>query len=313
MTKTSLVIMAAGIGSRYGGGIKQMDPLGPAGEIMLDYSAYDAIEAGFDRIIFVIRKDIGEEFRSLIGGRIGRFAEVCYAFQELDDLPEGFSVPEGRVKPWGTGQALLAAEDLISGPFAVVNADDDYGKAGFAALHRFLTEEASAESGKELIAMTAFTLVNTLSENGGVTRGILDIGEDGRLRGISETRNLIRTDEGPAVMTDGGLLHIAPETPVSMNMWGFRPSFIGCLRERFPIFLESLGENALTAEFLLPEIVGEMTGKGEAEVRIVRSPDTWFGVTYAEDREYVRGRFRELAEQGVYRTPLFEEGPAGEE
>lgn len=205
MKSTTLVILAAGIGSRYGGGIKQMDPLGPGGEIMMDYSIFDALAAGVKKVVFIIRKDLDSDFRKLIGDRIAAVTEVAYAYQELDDLPDGCTLPEGRTKPWGTGQALLSARDLIDGPFMVINADDYYGKAGFVGLQKMLEGDFSAEEGVLPVGMAAFVLKNTLSDNGGVTRGILSMDSGGRLTGISETRNIIKTDDGAAVMSDAGL------------------------------------------------------------------------------------------------------------
>ena len=208
MKKTALVILAAGIGSRFGGGIKQLEPVGPNGEIIMDFSIYDALEAGFNKIVFIIRKDLDADFRRIIGERIEKVAEVAYAYQEIDDLPEGFSVPEGRKKPWGTGHALLCARDVISEPFAVINADDYYGKKGCLALHDALTREEESE--KEQICMAGFVLGNTLSDNGGVTRGICSQDEEGRLIGIVETKNIIRTEggSGAAAMTDDGLVPV---------------------------------------------------------------------------------------------------------
>ena len=306
MEKTALVILAAGIGSRFGGGVKQMEPLGPGGEIMIDYSVHDALEAGFNKVVFIIRRALDADFREVIGDRISAFTEVAYAYQEAEDLPAGFALPEGRTKPWGTGHALLAAKDVITEPFAVINADDYYGKEGFRELHGMLTAEPDADSGKEPVCLAAFVLGNTLSENGGVTRGILEFDAAGRLSGIHETKNLIRTPEGAAVITDSGLVKVDSESLVSMNMWGFRPSFIGQLEARFPAFLSSLeGEKRLSGEFLLPTIVDGMLNSGEAAVRLLRTDDRWFGVTYKEDRDFVREEFARLVGEGVYPCPLW--------
>lgn len=304
--KTTLAIMAAGIGSRYGGGIKQMDPMGPGGEIMMDYSVHDALEAGFDKIVFIIRKDLDEEFRKLIGSRVERVAEVAYAYQELDDLPPGFTVPEGRVKPWGTGQALLAAKDLIHEPFCVINADDYYGKNGYVEIHDLLIKNEKPADGKLPVLMAGFVLKNTLSENGGVTRGLVDIDERGDLTAIHETKNIVKTEAGPAVLTDQGAVLIDPETLVSMNMWGLTPDFLDALEGSFVKFLSEKDEDPLRREFLLPNIIDHFVQRGEAEVRVLRTDDIWFGVTFHEDRENVRAELQKLTDAGVYRTPLFE-------
>ncbi len=305
MKKTALVILAAGIGSRFGGGIKQLAPVGPGGEIIMDYSIHDAIEAGFDKVVFIIRRDIEEDFRRIIGDRIEKLIPVEYAFQDIADLPEGFSVPEGRTKPWGTGQAVLAARDLIKEPFVVINADDYYGKKGFIAMHDALCA-AEPVDGPEQIYLAGFVLGNTLSDNGGVTRGICSQDENGNLTGILETKNIIRTDSGSgaAAMTDDGLVDVDPESLVSMNMWGLMPSFVERLREGFPKFLAGIREGDLKAEYLLPIIIDGMLHSGEACVHVLRTDDRWFGVTYKEDKDTVREAFAELVKNGVYVSPL---------
>ena len=303
MKKTSLVILAAGIGSRFGGGIKQLAPVGPNGEIIMDYSIHDAIEAGFDKVVFIIRKDIEDDFRRIIGDRIEKLIPVEYAFQDINDLPEGFSVPEGRTKPWGTGQAVLAARDVIDEPFVVINADDYYGKNGFVAMHEALTGEEK-ESDKEQIYLAGFVLKNTLSDNGGVTRGICSQNEEGCLTGIQETKNIIRTESGAAAMTDDGLVVIDPESLVSMNMWGLMPSFVDTLRSGFPEFLRNVKEGDIKAEYLLPIIIDGMLKEEKAEVHVLRTEDKWFGVTYREDKDVVREAFAELVKNGVYVSPL---------
>ena len=304
--KTSLVIMAAGLGSRYGGGIKQMDPLGANGEIMMDYSIFDALEAGFNKIVFIIRRDLDEDFRALIGSKIEKVAEVAYAYQELENLPEGFSVPEGRKKPWGTGQAILAAKELIHEPFAVINADDYYGKEGFRVLHELLVENnKESGEGKIPVAMTAFVLKNTLSANGGVTRGIVSTDENGKLIGIKETKNLVRTEQGAGIETPEGIVEIDPESPVSMNMWGLTPAFLDVLTDGFREFLASEEGDPLTKEYLLPTIIDGLVRENRAEVKVLHSGDVWFGVTYAEDKAYVQNEIRKLIDEGIYRTPLF--------
>ena len=303
MKKTALVILAAGIGSRFGGGIKQLAPVGPNGEIIMDYSIHDAIEAGFDKIVFIIRKDIEDDFRRIIGDRIEKLIPVEYAFQDINDLPEGFSVPEGRTKPWGTGQAVLAARDVIHEPFVVINADDYYGKNGFIAMHDALVGEEK-ESDKEQIYLAGFVLKNTLSDNGGVTRGICSQDEEGCLTGIQETKNIIRTESGAAAMTNDGLIDIDPKSLVSMNMWGLMPSFVDTLRSGFPEFLRNVKEGDIKAEYLLPIIIDGMLKEKKAEVHVLRTEDKWFGVTYREDKDVVREAFAELVKNGVYVSPL---------
>ena len=302
MSKTTLVILAAGIGSRFGGGIKQLEPVGPSGEIIVDYSIHDALEAGFDRVVFIIRKSLDEDFRAIIGDRISKICEVAYAYQELEDLPEGFSVPEGRVKPWGTGQAVLAAKDVLDGPFCVGNADDYYGKDAYRKIYKALNGEPAGEG--EQIYMAGFVLKNTLSENGGVTRGICDTDDEGRLTGIRETKNIIRTDDGAAAMTDDGLVELDPESLVSMNMWGFSTQFLKDLEIGFPDFLSRIPAGNLTAEFLLPTIVDRILKEDRAQVHVLRTEDKWFGVTYQEDKPAVREEFEKLVKEGVYSSPL---------
>ena len=304
--KTSLVILAAGIGSRFGGGVKQLTAMGPAGEIIIDYSIHDALEAGFDKVVFIIRRDIEKDFRDIIGRRIEGITEVAYAYQSLEDLPTGYRVPEGRTKPWGTGQALLVARDVVNEPFAVINADDYYGKKGYALLHRYLTEGQPADAaGRQNIALAGFVLGRTLSVNGGVTRGICRVDDRGFLTGIDETKNIVMTETGAAAPINGVMTALDPEGLVSMNMWGFYPSFFETLAGGFPVFLEGIGDKAATAEYLLPTIVDGLLRNGSAAVSVLPTDDRWFGVTYAEDKESVREAFRGLIDAGIYKTPLF--------
>ena len=301
--RTSLVIMAAGIGSRFGQGIKQLTSFGPSGEIIMDYSIYDALKAGFDRIVFVIRKDLEKDFREVIGDRIAAHAEVEYVFQEKDDLPEGFRVPEGRRKPWGTGQAILACRGTVDEPFCVINADDYYGQEAFRKIHDWLVSEHAAEDSVYRMCMAGFILRNTLSENGGVTRGVCSVDQDGLLTAIRETKNLIRTEGGAGIQNaDGTVSPLDPDTAVSMNMWGFGREFLDVLHEGFKAFLkEHVGaEDENTAEYLLPTIVGDMLGRGEAQVAVLPTNDRWFGVTYHEDIEGVRQNLADLVAKGVY-------------
>lgn len=306
MKKTALVIMAAGIGSRFGGGIKQLEPVGPNGEIIMDYSIYDAKEAGFDKVVFIIRKDIEEEFRSVIGNRIGDQIEVEYVYQDLADIPAGFEVPEGRTKPWGTGQAVLACKDVLHEPFAVINADDYYGKEAFVKLHGFL-EKYTPEKANEF-CMAGFILKNTLSENGAVTRGVCKVNEEGYLTGVDETSNIVKTSEGAGVDNEGTLTPIDAESYVSMNMWGLTPEFMQTLEDGFKEFFANMGDkNILKAEYLLPIYIDELLQAGKVSVKVLDSNDKWFGVTYKEDKEYVVKSFAKLIEDGVYKEKLFED------
>lgn len=310
MFATSLVIMAAGIGSRFGGGIKQLEPVGLHGEIIMDYSIHDAIAAGFNKIIFVIRRDIEADFRECIGNRIEKICaslgvEVAYAFQNLSEIPNGFVVPEGRTKPWGTCQAVLAAKDLIHEPFMVINADDYYGREAYRQLHDWLILNHEDNA----IAMAGFILKNTLSENGGVTRGICRL-EEGHTHVVDvvETKNIIKTDTG--VEANGSILN--PESYVSMNMWGFpakpgtAPAFLRKLEEGFISFFEnSVPTDPLKAEYLLPTFIGGLLRQGSHSVKVLETKDRWFGVTYREDKASVTENFKKLIEEGIYCQELY--------
>lgn len=303
---TTLVIMAAGIGSRFGGGVKQLTPVGPNGEIIIDYSIHDALEAGFNKIVFIIRKDIEKDFREVIGDRIEKICDVEYVFQELDDLPEGFEKPADRTKPWGTGQAVRCCKGIVNEPFAVINADDYYGKEAFVKLHSFL-ETYTPEKANEF-CMAGFILKNTLSENGAVTRGVCKVNEAGYLTGVDETSNIVKTSDGAAVENDGVLTPIDAESYVSMNMWGLTPEFMQTLEDGFKEFFANMGEkNILKAEYLLPIYIDELLQAGKVSVKVLDSHDKWFGVTYKEDKEYVVKSFAKLIEDGVYEKQLFED------
>lgn len=306
--QTALVIMAAGLGSRFGGGIKQLEPVGPGGEIIMDYSVHDAIEAGFTRIIFIIRHDILDAFRAAIGDRIEavcaeKGVRVDYAFQEFDDLPEGYAFPEGRGKPWGTGQAVLACRKLIEEPFVVINADDYYGKEAFGKLYRFLTEETAADSTD--FCMAGFYLKNTLSENGGVTRGICQVDERHLLAAVEETKNIVKTADGVGVQSEAGLRAVDGESYVSMNMWGLTKQMIPILEREFKTFLDGM-KDPLKDEFLLPIVIDKLLKSGEVTVRVLETGDKWFGVTYREDKELVVRSFRQLIDRGVYSERLYD-------
>ena len=306
MKKTALVIMAAGIGSRFGGGIKQLEPVGPSGEIIMDYSIHDALEAGFDKIVFIIRKDLEADFREIIGNRIEKIAPVEYAFQEIDDLPEGFSVPEGRTKPWGTGQAILAAKNVIKEPFIVINADDYYGKEGFKRIHDYMIHEMDEDGEMYDMCMAGFVLRNTLSENGGVTRGICSVDEDGYLTKVTETYNIYHGEDGMHATTrDGEPVEVELDQHVSMNMFGLPAKFLEELEEGFPRFLANIKDGDLKAEYLLPTIVDRCIREKKGSVRLLETPDKWFGVTYKEDKPTVVAAIRKLVDDGVYPEKLF--------
>ena len=305
MKKTALVIMAAGIGSRFGKGIKQLAKVGPSGEIIMDYSIHDALEAGFNKVVFIIRKDIEEEFREIIGNRIEKITEVEYVFQDLKDLPEGFTCPADRTKPWGTGQAVLAAKKAIAEPFVVINADDYYGKEEFRKLHDWLILDHTDMS----IAMAGFILKNTLSENGGVTRGVckVDSGHT-HISDVVETSNIVMTNNG--VEADGVVLD--PESYVSMNMWGFvakdgcAPAYLTVLENGFKEFFEKdVLRNPLKAEYLLPTHIGGLLEKGKCLVKVLETRDRWFGVTHKEDKEFVVNSFKKLIEEGICKEILY--------
>jgi len=290
--------MAAGMGSRYGG-LKQIDPVGPAGETIIDYSIYDAMRAGFGRLVFVIRKEIEEPFKEVVGSRFEKRLPVEYVYQELDKLPAGFIVPEGRTKPWGTTQAVLMAEDVIREPFAVINADDFYGAESYRVLAEHL------KSGAPEYAMVGFILRNTLSDFGSVARGVCRVNETGYLDRIEELTNIVR-DGGGAKNTapDGAVTQLSGDEPVSMNFWGFTPQIFPQLRDVFQRFLER-NNKELKAETYVPNAVGELVSAGQAQVKVLRSRDSWFGVTYREDRPRVVDSIRALIDAGTYPGALW--------
>lgn len=303
MKKTTLAVMAAGMGSRFGAGIKQLAPVGPNGEIIIEYSVHDALEAGFDEVVFIIRKDLEKDFREIIGKRIEKQTDVSYVFQELDDLPGGFSCPKGRTKPWGTGQAILACKDVIKNPFAVINADDYYGKDPYGKLHQYLSEEHPVQNGIADICMAAFILKNTLSANGGVTRGVCQLDDKGKLAGIRETFQVQKTADGAAAPdAEGKLVSLDPDSLVSMNMWGFQPGFLQTLEQGFVSFLEQVPQGDLKKEYLLPTIVDGMLKAGTCQVSVLPTDSQWFGVTYQEDREAVTCQIHRLVKQGFYKS-----------
>ena len=303
---TTLIIMAAGIGSRFGEGIKQLAQMGPNGEIIMDYSIHDAKEAGFNKVVFIIRKDIFKEFEEIIGNRIKEQIDVEYVFQELDDLPEGFEVPEGRTKPWGTGQAVLCCKDVVKEPFVIINADDYYGKEAFVKLHDFLV--SGEDLGRKFtMGMGGFILKNTLSDNGTVTRGVSVVDGNGLLSQVHETTGIEMGEDGQ-IKCDSEEVQkwISPEDKVSMNMWAGYPKFLDFLAEDFKDFLANVEERDLKSEYLLPNIVDKLLKEERANVKVLETQDRWFGVTYKEDKETVQEAFRELIADGVYAETLWE-------
>ncbi|WP_066712066.1 nucleotidyltransferase family protein [Clostridium sp. Marseille-P299] len=307
MNKTALVIMAAGIGSRYGGGIKQLEHVGPSGEIIMDYSIYDAIQAGFDKVVFIIRRDLEKDFKEIIGNRIEKQIEVEYVYQELDALPNGFTKPEERVKPWGTGQAVLCCKDVIKEPFAVINADDYYGKEAFVKVHDYLAN-ADVSSNDKNYCMAGFVLGNTLSDNGIVTRGVCKVDDNQFLTSVEETFAIER--EGDVAVGKNGAgekVTLDLNSSVSMNMWGFTPNFLNELETGFVEFLKGISAEEIKAEYLLPEVVGKMLREERATVKVLKTNDKWFGVTYKEDKELVVNSINSLVAEGKYPAKLFQD------
>jgi UTP-glucose-1-phosphate uridylyltransferase len=298
MQAPTLLVMAAGMGSRYGG-LKQIDPVGPAGETIIDYSIYDAMRAGFGKLVFVIRKDIEEPFKQVVGARFEKRIPVEYVFQELDKLPQGFTVPEGRTKPWGTTQAVLMAEDVIREPFAVINADDFYG----AESYRVIAEHLN--SGSPDYAMVGFILRNTLSDFGSVARGVCRVNHQGYLERIEELTSIERDgNDAKNTAPDGTVTKLSGDEPVSMNFWGFTPQIFTQLRDVFQRFLER-NNKELKSESYVPMAVGELVKAGQARVNVLRSRDSWFGVTYREDRPRVVDSIRALIDAGTYPGSLW--------
>ena len=301
MGKATLVVMAAGIGSRFGGGIKQLEPVGPNGEIIMDYSIKDAMAAGFDKVVFVIRKDLEKDFKEIIGDRIGKIVDVAYAYQELGDIPEEFRETfKERTKPWGTGQAILCCKDVVKEPFLVINADDYYGKQAYVEAYKELTGPQTAVPGKLNVSMVGFVLKNTLSENGGVTRGVCKVDENHMLKEIVETKNIVKAGEGAKVVSENGDREIDINSPVSMNMWGLYPDFFDVLENGFTEFLAGLNATERKEEYLLPTIIGGLLEEQKVQVKVLESKDKWFGVTYKEDKESVVQAIQKLVQDGEY-------------
>jgi hypothetical protein len=303
MNKPILVVMAAGMGSRYGG-LKQMDPVGANGEVILDYSVFDACRAGFETVVFIIKHEIEADFKAKIGSRIEPYMNVRYAYQSLDDLPEGYAVPEGRVKPWGTSQAILAARDIIDAPFAVINADDYYGVECFNKLYAYLTQPHKAGE----YCMVGYLLKNTVTDNGSVARGVCEADANGKLITINERTRIEKFPGGIHFTEDDGAswTDLGEDTLVSMNMWGFQPELVAELGKRFPAFLDNaLQTNPMKGEYLLPNVVRDLLAEGNATVDVLSTPDKWYGVTYHEDKAGVVAAMSQKAADGIYPTPLW--------
>lgn len=308
MKKPVLVVMAAGMGSRYGG-LKQIDPIDGEGHIIMDFSVYDAVRAGFEKVIFIIKRENEADFRAAIGERLEKYIQVAYVYQELTRLPEGFSVPEGREKPWGTGHAVLCCGDELDGPFAVINADDYYGRQAFQMAYDFLTSHEDTPQRCQYM-MVGYQVENTLTENGHVSRGVCTMDEEGYLSGIHERTRIEKKGNGAAYTEDGGETWVPlPEgSIVSMNMWGFTESFLRELKGRFAGFLkENLPKNPLKCEYFLPFVVDELLKEGKASVKVLSSADKWYGVTYREDKPVVMAALQRLKDEGVYPQKLWEE------
>ncbi len=306
MTKPILVVMAAGMGSRFGG-LKQIEPVGPKGEIILEYSVFDAARAGFERVIFIIKEEMKEDFSARINKRVFDLLEVSFAYQRLEDLPATGKIPAGREKPWGTGHAILAARDLIDAPFAVINADDYYGPESFQIMYEFLQAENNKDTG---YGMCSWELANTLSEHGHVSRGVCSLSPDSYLESIKETKKIYKSEKGGRYSPDNDLswIELAPKTLVSMNFWGLPASFLLELQHRFPTFLkEDLQANPLKAEFLLPEIIDSLIKEDKIKVKVMPVKDRWYGITYQEDKALVSAALASLTRQGMYPDSLWTE------
>lgn len=305
MTKPVLVVMAAGMGSRYGG-LKQLDPVGGHGQVIMDYSIYDARRAGFETVVFVIKPEIEAQFKAAVGDRIARGMDVKYAFQRLEGLPEGYAVPEERVKPWGTAQAVLSAREVVKGPFAVINADDYYGPQAFREIYRYLSDHPDGE--RYEYAMVGYQLKNTVTENGHVARGVCEETADGLLTAITERTHIESTPAGPRYTEDNGQTwtELSGETIVSMNLWGFTRSFLDEAWARFPAFLDgALAADPLKAEYFLPGVVSSLIAEEKARVKVLRSADKWYGVTYQADKPQVVAAIASMTEGGLYPDALW--------
>lgn len=306
MKKPVLVIMAAGMGSRYGG-LKQIDPIDKEGHIIMDFSLYDAKRAGFEKAIFIIKKENEADFREAIGDRVSQYMEVSYAFQEITNIPAGYRVPEGRKKPWGTAHAVLSCIDQVDGPLAVINADDYYGVEAFQLIYDYLTTHTDDE--KYRYMMVGYKLENTVTENGYVSRGICEMNENGELVGINERTRIERRGDGIAYSEDGGesWIDVSADATVSMNMWGFTRSILDEIKKGFPAFLEKgLVENPMKCEYYLPGVVSDLLAKDQASVTVLKSMDKWYGVTYKEDKPVVVEAIQKMKDDGLYPQNVWE-------
>ncbi len=299
----TLIIMAAGMGSRYGG-LKQIDPVTTEGEIIMDFSLYDAMMAGFKKVVFVIRENMEKDFRALMDDRCGKYMDITYAFQKLEDIPKGYAVPEGREKPWGTGHAIRACRDAVDGPFAVINADDYYGPGAFHLMYDFLS---SAEDEKHF-CMVGFQLKNTITENGHVARGVCTVAEDGTLDHIVERTKIMRVNGDICFTEDDGANwnKLEEDTPVSMNFWGYTGLMMQELIDKFPAFLDkALAENPLKGEYQIPSVTDGLIKSGRADVKVLMSTDRWYGVTYKEDKPDVMAALQSMKDKGLYPDKLW--------
>ena len=307
MNKPVLVIMAAGMGSRYGG-LKQIDPVDSEGHIIMDFSMFDAKRAGFEKVIFIIKKENEADFKEAVGDRMSKYMDVSYAFQELNNIPEGYEVPEGRVKPWGTAHAVLSCIDQIDGPFAVINADDYYGKEAFQLIYDYLASHQDDD--KYRYTMVGYELGNTVTDNGHVARGVCSMNENGELIAIHERTRIEKRDGGIAFTEDDGKTWTAvpADTIVSMNMWGFTKSILKEIKEGLPAFLDKgLMENPMKCEYFLPTVVSDLLGEERATVAVLKSADKWYGVTYKEDKPVVVEAIQKMKDEGLYPKHLWEE------
>lgn len=307
MKKPVLVIMAAGMGSRYGG-LKQIDPVDNEGHIIMDFSMYDAKRAGFEKVVFIIKHEIEKDFKENVGERISKYMDVSYAYQDIENIPEGFEVPEGRVKPWGTAHAVLSAIDELDGPFAVINADDYYGREAFELIYNYLSTHEDDE--KYRYTMVGYELGNTVTDNGHVARGLCDMNEKGELTGIHERTQIEKRDGGIAYTEDEGKTwtFVPADTTVSMNMWGFTASILKEIKDGFPAFMEEgLKSNPMKCEYFLPTVVSDLIGEGKATAAVLKSADKWYGVTYKEDKPVVVAAIQKMKDEGIYPQHLWEE------
>lgn len=307
MKKPILVVMAAGMGSRYGG-LKQMDPVGNHGQVIMDYSLFDARRAGFETVVFIIKHEIEEDFKRLVGSRIEKVMDVRYAYQQLDNLPASYTVPEGRTKPWGTSHAILSAKDVIDAPFAVINADDYYGPEAYQVIYDYLTTHPDTDGMYEY-AMVGYLLKNTVTENGHVARGVCVTSADGFLDSVTERTHIEKTETGARFTEDDGATwtDLSGDTVVSMNLWGFTPSFLAETENRFAAFLDkALVENPLKGEYFLPSVVSQLIAEDKARVKVLHSRDKWYGVTYKEDKPIVVNAIKAMTESGLYPDNLWE-------